>query len=363
MLSIVFSVANRGAWFNQRHSCKVRRRDSVKPKFINRLIAELSRTRGTGDSWKYFETPKFWNLRDKSKDELYRIHKIGIAPEHLSVSQKFVDDEIRQIVLHSPDLKPESLWFEAGENPRFFSSGEEVSGECHVVIRMPFLQERNLLKNLLDKGRFTEKHLDALVSFFQNYHSQAPVLQSKHYNHAEEMKVRTDNLIYQSEKHQGLTTTQSTIDLIKIPLMKFLRGCEKELKQRLKKNAVLGIAGDMDAEHLYAFGDGFVLSPSIHLSAKDAYLDVLEDAASLQAELLFHDRSDLSNRFLEKYREPSGTRHPDSLCRFFSAYKSLQKGLAYTVNVARNPEDGRSAEKAMKYYKLSAFLAKELGAR
>jgi hypothetical protein len=113
------------------------------------------------------------------------------------------------------------------------------------------------------------------------------------------------------------------LDRVGRQALAYLAGRHPLLAHRVTERRIVDGHGDLLAEDIFCLDDGPRILDCVEFDPRFRWGDVLYDTAFLAMDLEHLGRADLARRFLSAYREYSGESHPDSLERWYIAYRAL----------------------------------------
>jgi len=138
----------------------------------------------------------------------------------------------------------------------------------------------------------------------------------------------------------------ATLDEVEHLVRTYLDGRESLFSDRQIRGAIVDGHGDLLAEDIFLMEDGPRILDCIEFDDKLRYVDVLDDAAFLAADLERLGQPGLGSRFLNWYVEYSGDTAPESLVNHYLAYRAFVR--AKVAGVRRAQGDSQSAREASK---------------
>jgi uncharacterized protein len=126
---------------------------------------------------------------------------------------------------------------------------------------------------------------------------------------------------------------------------RYLQGRAVLLTKRIAEGRIVDGHADLLADDIFCMPDGPALLDCLEFDAALRYVDVVDDAAFLAMDLEYLGRPDLADRFLAGYLELTGDDAPDSLRRFYIAYRAVVRAkvdcVRYTQGRTESAHDAR----------------------
>lgn len=137
----------------------------------------------------------------------------------------------------------------------------------------------------------------------------------------------------------------------------FLAGRGELVDQRLRDARACDGHGDLLAEDIFCMDDGPQILDCLEFDDRLRYGDVLADVAFLAMDLERLGRPDLGRSFLDRYRELSGDRWPESLADFHIAYRAHVRAKVTCLRHAQGDPTALEPARALHAQSLQHLLA------
>lgn len=182
-------------------------------------------------------------------------------------------------------------------------TGEPVD----YVVKMRQFPQKTLLSEMYDRGELTEQHLIDLAKTLAEFHKTAPT-NDYILSFGEVAKVRQafDENYEQTVSYIGVAQTQAQFDETKAYTDKLFAEQEALFKSRIEKKLIRECHGDLHLRNICYWNNKILLFDCIEFNEPFRFVDVMYDVAFFVMDLDAHDRSDLSNLFLNTYLEQTG---------------------------------------------------------
>ena len=150
--------------------------------------------------------------------------------------------------------------------------------------------------------------------------------------------------IAQTGPYEGTILPAATARCVASLAREYLRGRESLFDARIDAHRARDGHGDLLAEDVFCLDDGPRAIDCLEFDDQLRYGDVLADVAFLGMDLERLGRTDLSRRFLDRYREASADVWPASLVDLYIAYRAHVR--AKVACLRHSQGDERAAEEA-----------------
>lgn len=186
----------------------------------------------------------------------------------------------------------------------------ELGGSGTTVeytLKMCQFPQDNLLINLFNQGKLTEKMVEELGKLVAQFHSKCPT-NDYVLSFGEVAKVRQafDENYEQTAKYIGLAQTQEQFEATKDFTDNFFATKAEVLANRIKNGWIRECHGDLHLGNICLWHDKILLFDCIEFNEPFRFVDVMYDVAYGVMNFLVGNRPDLANTYLNSYLEESG---------------------------------------------------------
>ena len=253
--------------------------------------------------------------------------------------QAACEDELRLNRLLSPELYIDVVPI-TGSSDSPVVNGDGVAIE--YAVHMHQFDGDCQLDRLLDKGLLGQQDMSAAARAVADFHARTPAIAANHAcGHAEDMHAAMqDNFLV----IQRLLAGQQADELAHLrdwTEAEYL-ACRDEMERRRDDGHVRDCHGDLHLANLTKYRGRILAFDRIEFNPAFRWLDVMNDAAFLIMDLLFHQRRDLAFRFLNDYLQHSGDYAGLALLRYYIVYRALVRAKVALLRAGQiHDADGR----------------------
>jgi len=244
----------------------------------------------------------------------------------------------------------------------------EIDGEGRVVeyaLKMKRVSEKYLMSNLLEKNMVGVKDIENIAKIIADFHSKAESNEEiNKYGSIETITFNWNENFDQTREFIGKTLSEIQFNFIKTSIENFIDKSRSLFEKRIMDGRIRDCHGDLHSESIFITPNRIYIFDCLEFIDRFRFSDVASEVAFLAMDLDFHDRSDLSDIFVEKYIEFSGDLELKKLISFYKCYRAYVRGKveSFTLNDPNIGKRGKeiAMKKAKKYFNLSFNYSKQL---
>ena len=310
---------------------------------------------------KYEETA--WCYFYRTGDHLYKIRKTSPIYPTLAIKERYIHEAQRLGRLWAPELAGEV--FPIMRRPE---GGYGLGGAGEVVdfaLQIAQLSDTYWLDRLIPKGKLPGTAWGRLARYLAERHALSPLGEQAHeVGRLEHFRSLFDEVYYQSKKYLDLTITQPMLEIIHLPMSRFLDDARKLFIRRCKKNRIVECHGAFVPEHI------FIKSTQIHVIApldagtKYRHLDAAQDVATLVNGLLLQKVPEAAELFVKRYMTAAKDRDMATMLPAYQVLNAMRCGVLHgeRANEHAGDESIRAAamEAARANFQLAVVAARQI---
>ena len=245
----------------------------------------------------------------------------------------------------------------------------KVNGFGDIVeytVKMREMPQEALMSELLKKGKISLGIIDKIARILSDFHKKAETSEEiAKYGSISVVKFNWDENFDQTRSFVGKTMNLEDFCFIHDAVQEFLKNRRDLFDLRIKEGKIRECHGDLHSRNIFVVNDKIYIYDAIEFNKRFRYSDVASDIAFLLMDLEFLGRSDLSNRFLNKYLEYSREKEDFlEVLPFYKCYRAYVRGKVTSFkmndpNIA-GEEKRESIKIARRYFKMSREYAERM---
>jgi hypothetical protein len=246
-----------------------------------------------------------------------------------------------------------------------------INGKGNVfeyAVKMLQLPQDRMMDNLAREQRISPDMIDRVAQKLAEFHRSAATSQEiAQYGDISFLKINTEENFSQTEKYVDISIARQYYNDITVYTRGFIETSTPLFRQRIVEGRIRDCHGDLHAAHV-CFTDGIQIFDCIEFNDRFRYCDVASEIAFLAMDLDYHERRDLSQRFIEAYVKASGDREMSELLNFYKCYRAYVRGkvesFKYDDTHITQAEKGEALNKAKRYFELAeSYVSEDVGNR
>jgi len=242
----------------------------------------------------------------------------------------------------------------------------EFEGKGKIVeyaVKMKRLPEEGMMKELLQNGKVTEKHIDlivdVLVPFYKNSQTGEEI---NKYGSIETISYNTNENFEQTKDFVGIALTKEKYNYIVNYTKEFLKQEKRLFEKRIKEGFIRDGHGDLYSANIcFENLKKVYIFDCIEFNERFRCGDVCCDISFLAMDLDYHRFKDLSEYFIKSYVEKSGDKDIYKLLNFYKCYRAYVRGkigcFTYASSEILEEERKKALESAQRYFDLAYLYA------
>lgn len=242
----------------------------------------------------------------------------------------------------------------------------EFEGKGKIVeyaVKMKKLPEEGMMKELLQKGEITEKHIDLIVNILVPFYKSAETGEKVNpYGSIETIFYNTNENFEQTKNFVGVALTEEKYNHIINYNNTFIEQKKELFGKRIKEGFIRDGHGDLYSANI-CFDDlrKVYIFDCIEFNERFRCGDVCCDISFLAMDLDYHRYKNLSKYFIETYIEKSKDKDIYELLNFYKCYRAYVRGkigcFTYASSEISEEERKRALESAQRYFDLAYYYA------
>ena len=242
----------------------------------------------------------------------------------------------------------------------------EFEGSGKVVeyaVKMKRLPENGMMKELLQKGEITEKHIDLIVNTLVPFYKSADTGERVNpYGSIETVFYNTNENFEQTKNFVSVALTEEKYTHIVNYNNSFIEQNKKLFEKRIKEGFIRDGHGDLYSANI-CFDDfkKVYIFDCIEFNERFRCGDVCCDISFLAMDLDYHRYRDLSDYFIKTYVKKSKDKDIYKLLDFYKCYRAYVRGkvgcFTYLSPEISQEEKKKALESAHKYFDLAYYYA------
>lgn len=227
-------------------------------------------------------------------------------------------------------------------------SSPELGGKGPAIeycVKMVQFREDAQLDRVLERGRLTLQHIDALAVQVAHFHQNSATAGADTIfgTPAEVRRYALENFAQISLDPRD-AELKPKLDLLHAWTSEQLVKLDSLLEKRKREGWIRACHGDMHLTNMALLGDEIVIFDCIEFNESLYWIDVQSEIAFLLMDLDYRGRSDLAHRFLNRYLERTGDYEGLALLNFYRVYRSLVRAKVAHIQYRQSAEvSGRQA--------------------
>jgi uncharacterized protein len=246
----------------------------------------------------------------------------------------------------------------------FNLADEEQANMDNIVefgVKMKRMPEEQMMANIIRTGDLTPEMVDSICDVLVPFYAKAdggPEIQE--FGRPEAVRVNIFENFSQTENFiGGKSLSQNQFDRIKNFSEKFL-GQQDLFAQRISAGRIRDCHGDLYSANI-CLADKVYIFDCIEFNERFRFCDVASDIAFLAMDLDFHDLTDLSVRFVNRFIQKSDDNSLGKMLDFYKCYRAYVRGKInlFTANAPEVdlPTKQQCFAMAKKYFQLAEHYA------
>jgi len=246
----------------------------------------------------------------------------------------------------------------------FHLTDEEPANMDNIVefgVKMKRMPEEQMMANIIRTGDLTPEMVDSICDVLVPFYAKAdagPEIQE--FGRPGRVRVNIFENFSQTESFIGSKSlSQNQFDRIKNFSEKFL-GQQELFAQRISAGRIRDCHGDLYSANI-CLADKVYIFDCIEFNERFRFCDVASDIAFLAMDLDFHDLTDLSARFVNRFIQKSDDNSLGKMLNFYKCYRAYVRGKInlFTANAPEVdlPTKEQCLKKKKKYFQLAEGYA------
>ena len=328
------------------------------PEF-HKALMDPARYAAVSRKIKFEESPDSYFY--KTGTDIYKIRKPSAVYSSLAVKEAFMQEAAELGRRWAPGLTVEALPLVRRDEG--FVLGGAGDAADHVL-RVSQLSSQHWLDHLLEAGRCTPTVIGRVARFLGARHAEHPAAagDAESAGRPEHLRGLLEEIFYQSKKYTGSALSETMLEVVTRPSMRFIEESRKLFQRRVKKGRIVDGHGAFLPEHIHVRGkDVFAVAP-LDGQAKYRILDAANDVAALVNALDLAGQADLGDLFVKRYVTAAKDRDLDKLLPLYRVFQAVHNGLALCERAARTGLEealrGAWQQQAQRQYQLAVQLVR-----
>lgn len=221
----------------------------------------------------------------------------------------------------------------------YLDIAEVVGGSgqtCDWIVVMRRMPAARRLSTLVSEGAGVHQHLEQLARMLASFHSTAATgPEIDRAGMPDALRKRWTDNFAGAEPFAGDVLDRDLFDEIVRLALEYVDGRQRLLDDRVRRGCVVDGHGDLQAEDIYCLTDGPRVLDCLEFSDELRFVDGLDDAAFLAMDLERLGAPELGRRFLDWYREFSGSPVALSLAHHYIAYRAFVRAKVACLRSAQ----------------------------
>jgi aminoglycoside phosphotransferase family enzyme/predicted kinase len=233
----------------------------------------------------------------------------------------------------------------------------KIKGEGKTIeytVKMKEIPQENMMLKLLNKNKIGNEVINKISKLLSDFHTSAET--PKNFDLYKTVKFNWDENFEQTKQFIGNTIDKDKFYFIEKNIRNFIEDNEKLFKNRIYDGKVKDCHGDLHSGNIF-ISDKIYIFDAIEFNERFRFGDVASEIAFLAMDLDFHNRTDLSNYFVQKYLEYSKDSELKNFLNFYKCYRAFVRGkvISFKLNDKdiSNKEKQESEKTARKYFDLA----------
>lgn len=298
----------------------------------------------------------------RTGDHTYKIRKTDPTYSSLAIKERYAVEAQSLLRRWAPGVTAEVVTVEkTGQGYALGGEGEPVE----YALCLKQLSDHYWLDRLIDQGKVTPTAIGRLARFLADHHREGALEEkAAHSGRPEHFQALIEEIFYQAKKYFNQTLTETLMETVSLPMLRFPEEFRRQFSRRQKKGHVVDGHGAFLPGHIYMKGSEVMAISPLEAHEKFRLLDAANDVATLVNELLLLKADDLAEHFVHRYIAAAKDR---DLMKFLPAYQTLQAmrcGLVFSERMAElSPDDpvrSQAVSRAEAYFNLAVRTAREI---
>jgi aminoglycoside phosphotransferase family enzyme/predicted kinase len=249
--------------------------------------------------------------------------------------------------------------------------GQTADGTFHVngpgeivdwAVHMRRVPDAERADNLLQRGKLSHVHLDAIAARLADFHSLAehgPRIAA--FGSPENFAPNVRENFAQTRRYIERFMSYRDAAELENWQRNYLQDRAHLLRERVEQKRVRDGHGDLRLEHVYVEPSGITVLDCIEFNDRFRYADVCADVAFLSMDLEALGRGDLAELFLARYARYANDYDLYGVVDFYESYRAFVRAKVASFTAADETNDYETRERAWqqaRHYALLALSAK-----
>jgi len=231
------------------------------------------------------------------------------------------------------------------------------------AVKMKKLPEDGMMKDLLQEGKITGRHIDLIVNTLVPFYKSALTGETVNkYGSIETISYNTNENFEQTKNFIGIALTEEKYNYIVNYNNSFIKEKRELFEKRVKEGFIRDGHGDLYSANI-CFNNlkKVYIFDCIEFNERFRCGDVCCDISFLAMDLDYHRYRKFSDYFIESYIKKSKDRDLYELLNFYKCYRAYVRGkigcFTYNSSEISEKERNKALESAKKYFDLAYYYA------
>lgn len=262
----------------------------------------------------------------KTGTDVYKIRKPSPVYSSLAIKEAFMQEAAILGRRWAPGLTVEALpLVRRGDGFALGGAGDAAD----FVLRISQLSTQHWLDHLLEAGRCTPTVIGRVARFLAAVHAAypAPAGNAETAGRPEQLRGLLEEIFYQSKKYTGSALSETMLEVVTRPTMRFIEESRKLFQRRVKKGRIVDGHGAFVPEHIHVRGREVLAVAPLDGQAKYRILDAANDVAALVNALALAGQDELGDLFVKRYATAAKDRDLDKTLPIYRIFQAVHNGL------------------------------------
>jgi len=262
----------------------------------------------------------------KTGTDVYKIRKPSPVYSSLAIKEAFMQEAATLGRRWAPGLTVEALPL-VRRDGGFVLGGQGDAAD--YVLRISQLSTQHWLNHLLEAGRCTPTVIGRVARFLAALHAEhpAPAGTAETAGRPEHLRGLLEEIFYQSKKYTGTALSETMLEVVTRPTMRFIEESRKLFLRRVKKGRIVDGHGAFVPEHIHVRGKDVLAVSPLDGQAKYRMLDATNDVAALVNALALAGEDELAELFVKRYATAAKDRDLDRTLPVYRVFQAVHNGL------------------------------------
>lgn len=308
--------------------------DNAKQSRLVRALKNCLRNQATAKNMRLIETHISWVLL--AGRYAYKIKKavdLGFLNfSSLEDRRYYCEEEIRLNQRLAPKIYLDVVSI-GGSLDSPVLGGQPVVEYAVRMCRFPLLKQ---LDRLAANNRLLPQHIDRLAVTIAEFHNSLPGAdQHASFGTAEAVRMAAEQNFEQLQRLLTAPDELESLTALRHASDSEYASCRALFGERLAQGFVRECHGDLHLGNIVLMGDQPTPFDGIEFNPSLRWIDVISEVAFTMMDLMYHQRGDLSYRFLNAYLEITGDYAGIRLLRFYMAYRAMVRAKVSAIRAAQ----------------------------